>query len=103
MEMLNEILREARWLIWDAERRGGTPCNAMSPDAPLDAYCLARNLRTSPSHHGWYNEVQNHPGIWSARAINMFDDWVYANSELVRQYVFSISRRLVNEVMADNC
>lgn len=99
LEMLNGIMREIRWMLWDSARRNGAPCNTMPPGAPLNAYCLVRHLRNSPSHVGWYNEVVTHPRRWSNRAKGRFEDWVYANSPLVQQYGFPIPRRLADKVM----
>lgn len=82
LEMLNGIMEEARWMIWDGARRGA-PCNPMPPDAYLNAYCLVRNVRDSPNHQGWYDEVRNYPEFWSDKASTVFDNWVHANSALV--------------------
>lgn len=84
-DMLNGIMEEARWTIWDGARRRGAPCNPMPPNAYLDAYCLVRNVRYHPFYRGWYDEVLNYPEVWSDRAITVFDDWVHANSSLVQQ------------------
>lgn len=102
LQMLNGILREIRWTIWDAARRRDARCNPMRPDARLDAYCLMRNLRMSLPHQGWYNEVRNNPEVWSHRAYDMFEDWIYANSRLVREYVFLFPPRFVEEAMTAN-
>ena len=101
-DMLNGIMEEARWTIWDGARRRGAPCNPMPPNAYLDAYCLVRNVRYHPFYRGWYDEVLNYPEVWSDRAITVFDDWVHANSSLVQQYVVPSPWRPVHEAMATN-
>ena len=96
-EMLDEILREARWSIWEGARGYGAPCNPMRPDVPLDAYCLVRNLRANPYHEWWYREVRDYPEVWVRIAYNSFHSWVSLDTTLVRRYVSPIPCRLVGE------
>ena len=87
LEMLEEILRVARLNIWNEARRRGAPCNAMPPYAHSSAYCLVRNLRFSPSHHRWYDDVLDHPDVWRPLADQVFNDWIRSRSPLVYEYV----------------
>ena len=99
--MLNDIIREARRAIWEEARASGVACNPMHPDEHLDAYCLVRNLQRDP-YLEWYDEVVNHSRAWSRRANDAFVRWTLTRSRLVDRYVFPISRRPVNGVVAAN-
>ena len=104
LQMLNGIMQEARWAIWDGAHRYGSGFNAMNPNAPLNAYCLVRNLRLTPHYQGWYDEVRNHPEFWSVRAYDAFQDWILENSRLVQQYgsPLPLSSVLVRFMPADH-
>lgn len=102
LQMLDEIMSEARWLIWDGAHDLGADCNPMPPNAHLNAYCLVRNLKNSPYHRRWFYEVEDRPHYWSQKANTMFDMWVSANSRLVHEYVLPPRYQLVYGVMAAN-
>ncbi|KAM0799952.1 hypothetical protein BDR22DRAFT_889918 [Usnea florida] len=76
LRMLNDILRFLRNSLWEGALEMGVSRNFTRPDPNLNAYCLIRNLRTSPSHGGWYREVEDHPHLWKYRAYDVFDRWV---------------------------
>ena len=89
LEMPNAIMEEARWFTWDGARRSRATCNPMRPGARLNAYCLMRNLRNSPSHHPWYDKILTDPGFRSKKANDVFNNSVSANSRLVQECVLS--------------
>ena len=102
LRMLNDIMQFVRSSIWYEAHETGLSCNSMPPDAYLNAYCLVRNLRTSPSHGGWYSEVENNPQYWKYKAYDVFDRWISSRTRLVRECVFPFLRRLVNKSTAAN-
>ena len=62
-DMLNEILQVARYSLWDDACRTGTPCNAMHPDARLNAWCLIHEMTRHVDHRyqRWIREVIENP------------------------------------------
>ena len=98
LEMLNGILRYARLHMWNEAHRWGTTRNAMPPDVHLNAYCLVRNLRYSPSYRRWYEDVWDRPDYWRPLANQVFGDWVRRNSRLVYEYVLPAFRRVPHGV-----
>ena len=89
LTMLNDILQFVRNSLWYDAQRMGLSCNSMPPYAHLDAYCLVRSLRASPSHGGWYAEVENNPRYWKYKAYDVFDRWVDSRRQEWRECVDS--------------
>ena len=102
LRMLNDILQFLRNSLWYDAQRMGLACNSMPPNPNLDAYCLVRSLRFSPSHSGWYREVEHNPHFWKYRAYDVFDRWVDSRRRRGREYVIPFFRRLVNYSTANH-
>lgn len=100
--MLNDIMHFVRNSIWYGAHETGLACNSMPPDPYLNTYCLVRNLRTSPSHGRWYEEVENNPRYWRYRAYDVFDRWVDSRRRRDRECVIPFLGRLVNQSTAAN-
>ena len=98
LDMLNGILRYARWCQWHEARRWGISGNAMPVNVDLNAYCLVRNLRHSISYRRWFEEVWDRPDQWQPLANQIFRDWVRRNSRVVHEYVLLGSHRVLHRL-----